>query len=204
VSRRGPIIAGAACVVLAVLGVVLLVLPKMNEVTAKEDQLAAAEDQEGTLQAELGRLEDARAEAPEAEAEIRELETLVPPTEDLPGMIRLLSGAADRAGVEFFSVAPGAPAGDESGEFSIITTGVTVNGEFFSLDEFAYRLETLPRAAKVMNISISRGGGEEGSDTGGLSMQLTLELYTTDPSAGPGSDPAPGESYFASAPTTGA
>ena len=203
-SRRGPIIAGAVFVVMAVLGVVFLVLPKMSEVSETRDRLAEAEDQEGTLQAELGRLEDARAQAPEAEAEIRELETLVPPTEDLPGMIRLLSGAADRAGVQFFSVAPGAPAADESGDFSIITTGITVNGGFFSLAEFAYKLETLPRAAKVMNISISRGGGEEAETTGGLSMQLTVELYTTDASAGPGSDPAPGDSYFASAPNTGA
>lgn len=189
--RRGPLIAAAAFVLVAVLGVFLLVFPKMSDVTEAEDQLVEAEDQAQVLRTELERREEVAGAAVETEALIRRLEAQVPPTADLPGMVRLLAQSADQAGVEFFSVAPGAPTADASGGFSLIPTTVSVNGGFFALDEFIWRLEELPRAAKVMNLSMSPGGEEAGD----LSMQLTIELYTTDASSGPGSDPAPGESF---------
>ncbi len=58
------------------------------------------------------------------------------------------------------------------------------------MEEFLYRLETLPRAAKVITFSLSPGGQADRSE---LSMALTVELYTTDASAGPGSVPGPSE-----------
>jgi hypothetical protein len=85
---------------------------------------------------------------------------------------------------------------------------VNVTGSYFALDEFLYRLETLPRAAKVTNVSVAPGAvvtsGTETTDTTGttstttssgmnglLTMQLTVEFYTSDLSAGPGSVPGP-------------
>ena len=199
-ARRAPIIAGAVFIVLAILGVLVLVLPKMGEVSDTKEQLTVAKRDAVQLRAELSRLEDAKAAAPEAEAEILELETQIPPTVDQPGMIRLLSDAAAHSATQFWSLAPGAPTADESGEFSVISASLTVNGDYFSLDEFLYRLEHLPRAVKVMNVTL---GTAAAGAIGDLSMQLTVELYTTDPDAGPSSDPAPGES-FASVTDTGA
>ena len=63
-------------------------------------------------------------------------------------------------------------------------------------DAALFRLETLPRAAKVTNVSISPGGGTETTTTTtgpqSLSMQLSVNFYTTDTSAGPGSQPKAG------------
>lgn len=198
-NRRGPIVAGAAVGVLALLAVVLLLLPKMREVGEAREQLAAAQDEEQSLQNQLRALQEAREEAPRVRDAIRRLETQVPPTADLPGMIRLLAGAADRAAVDFFSVAPGTPTATEAG-FSVVPAQIQVTGGYFSLDEFLYRLETLPRAVKVTSLQISAGGGgEAGTASGELSMQLSVEFYTTDVSSGPGSTPGPTEGAAAAA-----
>lgn len=200
---RPVLIAAAASGALAVLMIVLLVLPKMSEVSKAREELQAAQDEEITLQSQLRSLQDAQAQAEQTQKEIQALEAKVPPTADLPGLFRLLQAAADRAGVDFFQFSPGTPTADPSGTFSVITGQIVVTGNYFMLQEFLYRLESLPRAAKVTSVSIAPGGGGE---TGGttlatnqLQMQLNVEFYTTDASAGPGSIPGP-----SGATTTGA
>jgi Tfp pilus assembly protein PilO len=193
-SRRGPIIAGAIIAVVAVLAVFFLILPKMNEVSTTQDEVAAAEAQETALRAQLASLKEAQANAPQVKAQIAKLANQVPPTADLPALIRLLTAAAEGAGVDFFTMAPGNPELDPSGSFSTIPTTITVTGGYFALDQFLFGLESLPRAAKVTSISITPGGAAPAGATGNtLSMQLAVDFFTTDTSAGPGSAPGPTE-----------
>ena len=193
-SRRGPIIAGVIIAVVAVLAVFFLVLPKMNEVSKTQEDVAAAEAKETALRAQLASLKEAEANAPQVKAQIAELSNEVPPTADLPALIRLLTAAADGSAVDFFTVAPGTPQLDPTGAFSSIPTTISVTGGYFSLDNFLFRLESLPRAAKVTSVSITPGGAAPpGSAVNALSMQLSVEFFTTDTSAGPGSAPGPSE-----------
>jgi len=193
-SRRGPIIAGVIIAVVAVLAVFFLVLPKMNEVSKTQEDVAAAEAKETALRAQLASLKEAEANAPQVKAKIAELSNEVPPTADLPALIRLLTAAADGSAVDFFTVAPGTPQLDPTGAFSSIPTTISVTGGYFSLDNFLFRLESLPRAAKVTSVSITPGGAAPpGSAVNALSMQLSVEFFTTDTSAGPGSAPGPSE-----------
>ena len=58
-------------------------------------------------------------------------------------------------------------------------------------------LETLPRAAKVTTLAVTPSGASTGGttiSTSNLQLQVTVEFYTTDVSAGPGSIPGPSES----------
>jgi hypothetical protein len=72
---------------------------------------------------------------------------------------------------------------------------VTVTGSYFAIEEFLYNVETLQRAGKVLSLSLAPGGGEVATtetataSTGELSAQVSMEFYTTDLSAGPGSTP---------------
>jgi Tfp pilus assembly protein PilO len=196
VNRRAPIIAGVIAVAVALLAVFLLVRPKMSEVSTTEDDLQVAEDQEVTLAAQLGALQDAQAAAPETEQEIAAIDAEIPPTADLPSLFRLLQGAADRSVVDFFSFTPGTPAPNTAGTFSTIASQVTVSGGYFAIDEFLFLLETLPRAAKVTTLAVtpsSAASGETTTSTSNLQLQLTVEFYTTDTSAGPGSVPGPSD-----------
>lgn len=194
-SRRGPIIAAVILAVVAVVAVFFLVLPKMSEVSKTREEIDAAKAQESALRNELASLKEAQANAPVVKAQIGKLSNQVPPTADLPALIRLLTAAADGSAVDFFTVAPGSPQVDPTGSFSTIATSISVTGGYFALDQFLFRLESLPRAAKVTSVSITLGGAAPaGSTVNSLSMQLGVEFYTTDTSAGPGSEPGPTES----------
>jgi Tfp pilus assembly protein PilO len=192
-ARRGPIIAAAVSVVAVVLAVVLLLLPEMNKVKAKRDEVTQAQGTEVTLRSTLANLKEAQANAPQTNKQIAKIDTQVPPTADLPGLLRMLRQAADSSAVDFFTVSPGQPTLDASSQFSVIPTQMTINGSYFSLEEFVYRLETLPRAGKIINISISGQAGAAGgaTETTSLTMQLTVQFFTSDTSAGPGSSPGP-------------
>ena len=194
-NRRAPIIAGAILLV-ALLAVFLMVLPKMSEVGETEDQLQEAQDQEINLAAQLNALEDAQAAAPETELEIAAIDAQVPQTADLPRLFRQLQGAADRAAVDFFSFTPGTPVPNLTGSYSTIASQITVSGGYFAIDQFLFLLETLQRAAKVTTLAVTpSAGGEETptTSTSTLQLQITVEFYTTDSSAGPGSIPGPTE-----------
>ena len=190
-NRRAPIIAGAILLV-ALLAVFVMVLPKMSEVGETEDQLQEAQDQEINLAAELNALEDAQAAAPETELEIAAIDAQVPQTADLPRLFRQLQGAADRAAVDFFSFTPGTPVPNLTGSYSTIASQITVSGGYFAIDQFLFLLETLQRAAKVTSLAVTPSAGTTTS-TSTLQLQITVEFYTTDSSAGPGSIPGPTE-----------
>ena len=83
---------------------------------------------------------------------------------------------------------------DPTTGLSVITLAVSAEGSYFALTEFLYSLETLPRAAKVQNVSMAPGGSTTATTTTvspTLSLQAGVLLYTSDQSAGPGSRPGP-------------
>jgi Tfp pilus assembly protein PilO len=198
-GKRAPIIAGIAVMVVAFMAFLLLVNPKRAEVAGAQKDLEDARAEQISLQTELGSLKDAEAAAPANRKIIRQVEQQLPPTADPQGLILLLSHAADQSGCDVSTTSVGTPALDPVKGFSTIGISLTVSGGYFALDEFLYQIETLPRAAKVLSISMSPNAAAASTTTtttttttsGSLAMQVSMELYTTDQSAGPGSDPGP-------------
>jgi Tfp pilus assembly protein PilO len=186
-GRRAIIVAGAGAAVLALILIFFLVLPKMSQVTEAEKELAETTAEQQVLQARLNALEQARDEAPLNEAAIRRIEQQVPPTADLSGMILLLRNAATVAGVQVVSLTPAAPVVSTTGDFSTISVSASGECSYFAMVKYLHEIETLPRAATVEAISLSP---IEGSS---LSFTATITLYTSDLSAGPGSEPGPTE-----------
>jgi Tfp pilus assembly protein PilO len=201
-GSRGPLIAGAGAVALVLILVFFLVLPKMGQVSDANDELTAAQGQQGTLESQLAALEQAEAAAPEARETIREVEEQIPPTADESGMLLLVKNAAASSGVTLSTLTPGTPTLDAASGLSAIPLAITASGNYFQLTEFLYSLETLPRAAKVQTVAMAPvGGGEDGSTvvTNLLEMQASVVLFTSDQSAGPGSEPGPTEDAAAAA-----
>jgi len=194
-GSRAPLIVGVGALVLVGLLVFLLVLPKMGEVSDANDALAAAQAQQGTLESQLAALEQAEAAAPEAKATIQEVEQQIPPTADEPGMLLLLKNAATGSAVTLSTITPGTPTLDAATGLSAIPLAVTATGTYFQLTEFLYSIETLPRAAKVLNVTLAPGGDSATTTTvtNLLQLQANVVMYTSDQSAGPGSEPGPTE-----------
>ena len=186
-GRRGPIVVGAIAAIASLLLILFLVLPKLGQVTDAQQELEEAEAQQDTLESRLSALEQAREEAPQNEAEIREVDRQVPPTADLPGLILLLRNAATQSGVQVVSLTPAPPTTAEGGGFSSIQVSASGEGSYFSVVDYLYSIETLPRAATVNSVDLTPVEGA------GLTFAATITLYTSDVSAGPGSEPGPTE-----------
>jgi Tfp pilus assembly protein PilO len=191
-GRRGVIIAGAAAVIVALLLVFFLVLPKMGQVSDAQQELQDTQAEQQTLQVQLGALETAREQAPENEAVIREVNQMVPPTADLPGLILLLRNSATVAGVQVLSLTPAPPALSETNDYSSIVVSASGEGSYFAVVKYLNEIETLPRAATVETIDMSPT-----ETTSTLTFAATITMYTSDVSAGPGSEPGPTEDVVA-------
>jgi len=186
-GRRAVVVAGVATAILAVLLIVFLVLPKMSQVSDAQQELEASFTERETLSSRLAALRQAREEAPQNQAEIRRVDQQVPPTADLPGLILLLRNAATGAGVRVLTLTPAAPTPSEDGAFSSVSVSTSGEGSYFSVVDYLYSLETLPRAATVESLELSPAEGTA------LAFVATITLYTSDISSGPGSEPGPTE-----------
>ena len=119
--QRGPLVAAIAGAVIALLIVVGLILPRSKQVSDAHTKLAAAQQQQGMLQAKLAELKDTATRAGKYRRQLQLLEAGVPPTVDLPGLIRLLNDTADRSAVDFMSIAPGQPQLASAGAVPVLT-----------------------------------------------------------------------------------
>ena len=190
-NRRAPLFAALAVAGLAIVMILLLVLPKMGQVSTAQDQLDETRREGQTLESQLAALEDAKAAAPQARKTIAEVHRRIPPVADEPGLILLLQHAAMDAGIDLVSLSPGNPTLDVATNLSTIDVSVSATGTYFDITEFMYQIETLPRAAIVLSMNLAPG---EGSGTSGvplLTLTATVQTYTSDTSAGPGSEPGP-------------
>lgn len=190
-GRRAVIVAGAGAAILALLLIVFLVLPKMGEVTEARKELEDTTAEQEVLQARLNALQQARDEAPENQATIRRIEGQVPPTAELSAVILLLRNAANVAGVQVVSLTPATPVVSTTGGFSTISVSASGECTYFAMVKYLHEIETLPRAATVEAVSLTPIEGSL------LSFTATLTLYTSDLSAGPGSEPGPTETVVA-------
>jgi Tfp pilus assembly protein PilO len=193
-GKRAPLIAGIGTAAVALLLVLFLVLPKMSEVSEARKELDEAVSQNQTLQSQLAALRDARDRAPEAQRIIDQVEQQIPSVADEPGLLLLLKNAATTSGLTVASFAPATPVFDPTLGLSVISVGVNATGTYFDITEFLFRVQTLPRAAKVTGISLAPSGGGDAPISGvvpTLTLTTTINTYTTDTSAGPGSIPGP-------------
>jgi type IV pilus assembly protein PilO len=183
VNKKPALIAALVGAVLSVVLVVALITPKAGQVRAKQKEIVTAQQEQASKQAELEQLQAAAKDAPKDRKTLAVLKAQVPPTADLPGLIRLLNTTADRSGVDFQTITPGQPTAQ--GSYSVIPVQLTVVGGFFAVDQYLYLLETLPRVSKVTALTLAPGP----SGAPQLSVILTANFFTTDTSAGPGSVP---------------
>ena len=195
-KSRGPIVAAAASLILALLVAVLLILPKTNEVKTVQKQVATEQERTTTLQGQVDYLKSLEAQASKLRSQLKSLNIQIPPTADLPGLIHEVNSAADQAAVNLSSITPGSPSAAVSNPVSVVPLQLTVSGGFFSVEEFLYRIETLDRTAKVSSVSLTPNGSSSSgaSSSSGvpstppnLTAVVMVNFFTTDMESGPGS-----------------
>jgi Tfp pilus assembly protein PilO len=192
-SQRAPLFAIVGAVVIAVLLVFFLVLPEMGKVSKAKEELASAQQQEQTLTVQRNALEDTKANAPENHRIIKQAHQQIPPLADEGGLFLLINQAGLDSGFPIVNINPSTPTFDDATGLSTIVLQVSAVGTYSDITAFTYRIETLPRAAKITALSLSPSGTASAGVSPELTMTATIEAYTSDASAGPGSEPGPTE-----------
>ena len=191
-SKRAPLFAGIGVAVVALLVVMVVVLPKMNAVSTAQQDLEQKRSEQQSLLSTRNALTDTKAHAPEYRRQIKDVARQIPPVADEGGIFLLLRNAATSAGLDVATIAPSNPTFDPVTGLSAITVNISASGTYFEITEFMYEIETLPRAAKATDITLSPNSTDTGTSTVmTLTLTTNVVLYTSDASAGPGSSPGP-------------
>ena len=186
----------SSCVLVAF----FLVLPKMGQVKDANAALADAQSQQATLGAQLAALQAAQTEAPANRETIRKVQQAIPPTVDQQGFMLLMQNAAVESAVDVVTISPGNPVFDPATGLSTVTNSISATGTYFALTEFLFKIETLPRAAKATSVAISPSPSDTNASL--LTLTASVDIYTSDQSAGPGSTPGPTPAAGSTTPTT--
>jgi Tfp pilus assembly protein PilO len=182
-NKRLPIFVGIGVLVLAVLVFMFVYSPKKQAVGKVKADLATAQAKQSELEVRLAQLQAIKQGAQETKSQLDKISTEIPPTADIPGLIRLLRLAADKVPVGLTVQTNGTPSVSGTGTYSTIGVQLTVDGNFYQIENFLSELETLPRLMKVTSVNVSA------STWPVLALQVSAEVYTSDISAGPGSTP---------------
>jgi Tfp pilus assembly protein PilO len=177
-----------------------LVLPKMGQVKDANATLTDLQAQQATLGAQLAALQQAQTEAPINRETIRKVQQAIPPTVDQQGFILLVQNAAVQSAVDVVTISPSNPVFDPATSLSTVTNSLTVTGNYFAITEFLFSIETLPRAAKTTSVTIAPSPSDTNPNL--LTTTGSVDTYTSDQSAGPGSAPGPTSAAGATTPTT--
>jgi Tfp pilus assembly protein PilO len=188
-GKRAPVFAGIGVAVAVLIVLLFLVLPKMGQVKDANATLTELQAQQATLGAQLAALQQAQTEAPLNRETIRKVQQAIPPTVDQQGFILLVQNAAVQSAVDVVTVSPSNPVFDPATSLSTVTNSLSVSGNYFAITEFLFKIETLPRAAKTTSVSITPSPSETNASL--LTVTLSVDMYTSDQSAGPGSAPGP-------------
>jgi Tfp pilus assembly protein PilO len=183
--RRYVLAAVAAVLIIAVFFLFLL-SPKLKEVSEVRDQIEQAGDENQTLRNRLRQLQTAQRDEPTTRARLAVFDRLLPPTPELPTLIRQLQTAATASGIDLRSIAP-SPPGALTGRTGVQVATVTIQvvGGFFRLQSLLTRLEELQRVVEVTSIAISpQTDVVSGLFT--LSSTITFRMYIVAPNASPG------------------
>lgn len=164
----------AAAAVLAG-GYFLLVSPKSGEASALRGEAEAQQTTNQGVRSQIGQLNKQKKDLPAKQALLAEFAGKVPPNPALPTLIRSLSDAADKAGVELVSLTPGAPTFTTTGAaqgagganvaapngavLATIPVSLSVEGHYSNLTQFFAELESLNRAMLVGGLDIGRATG---------------------------------------------
>lgn len=226
-NRRALLIGTAAAVAVIVLWYFVFWSPRSKSLDQAKERRQAAQQQETQLRAEITRLRGAQNQEPAKRARLEALRTAIPDDPKLAQFILDTNDAANRAGIDFISVAPQLPAAP-AGAAGAATTPATpaggggatttnaagarpaeiklslqIKGGYFQVLDFLNRLDDLSRL--VVNDSLTVTADQSARLTVGLTSRMFTRTvpagYATSGSAS-GASPG-GTTATTTAPTTG-
>jgi Tfp pilus assembly protein PilO len=142
-------------------------LSKISELRSQqEEESRKKQDSEATLL----RLKQAKKEAAETETKLIESKKRVPEDPQLASLLMEIQDTANQAGVDFVSIKPGDMAAQAN--ITNIPLLIHIEGSYFDLVDFLYRLKDLKREIRIDKTTIV------GTEWPNLSVDLEGSTFT--------------------------
>src|SRR5947209_18554764 len=109
-SRQWATLTAVVCLAVLAAGWFLVIKPQRAHASDLRSKRVAVESQSAQLRSQVAQLQQQQKDLPAQQKLLSQIATKVPDNPALPSLIRQLSAAADGAGVNLVSLAPGQPA----------------------------------------------------------------------------------------------
>jgi Tfp pilus assembly protein PilO len=126
-ARQWSVLTAVACLAVMAAGWFILVKPQRTHATSLRDQASQVDQSNQALESQIAHLRAQAKDLPAQQRTLAKIATQVPDSPALPTLIRQLSAAADGAGVNLVSLAPGQPALVQA-PVAVTPTGTTPTG----------------------------------------------------------------------------
>jgi Tfp pilus assembly protein PilO len=141
VKRQIPIalVIAPALLIAAAVGFFLLVKPKMDSSSSLDERIV---EFQGKVDVALAAQRQATPGATIKVADLFRLTKAMPESTDMAGVILELNSVAERSGVDFLAITPGAPTAAPGG-YQSVPIKLTFEGNYYDLTDFLFRLRNL-------------------------------------------------------------
>lgn len=183
-TRQWAMLAAVACLAVFAAGWLLVIKPQRSHASDLRAQTATVQGQTASLRTQVAQLQQQQKDLPSQQKLLSQIATKIPDNPALPALIRQLSAAADGAGVNLVSLAPGQPAvaaaqapvsttvtptttaAPAAAPLASIPLAVQVQGSYFNVEQFFAAVEGLNRAMLVTGFSMTPASGSSGGGAG--------------------------------------
>ncbi|MDI6799088.1 MAG: type 4a pilus biogenesis protein PilO [Actinomycetota bacterium] len=148
------LIAASAFLLLVLFGF-FVVYPNVSKIIQLNGEQDNVSRELSSAEATLTRLKALKRDASKLEADLAKLKIRLPDESEIPTLIIDVNKIAKDAGIEFIQVAQSEWVGGEG--YTEIPLNITMEGRYFDIIDFLYRLRHHAREIVVMSINIAEG-----------------------------------------------
>jgi Tfp pilus assembly protein PilO len=190
------------CVALLTIAWFLVVSPRQARAAEIQAAVLTQQQQNDQLRITVEQLKAEFVQLPATRAKLAEIRNQLPPTTDVPGLLRTVEALATTAGVKLVSFAPGASqplvaagaggaatAGQATpAALMAVPLTLMVTGQYFQVVTFLRQLQTgVPRAFLISGLQIGKAddssGDSSGGTAGGVSVTISAKVFSMPTSA---------------------
>jgi type IV pilus assembly protein PilO len=156
ISAKQQIIAVAAGLgILMIVFIVVLVVPQILRLGTLGVEEQSALTDLNNAKATYSTLQDLRKGSRKTESDLLRVDRKAPQDAELPALLIQIEDISSKSGISLLSVKPSALV--QETDYAQVPLEIQIDGYFFSLLDFIYRLEKLPRIINVQGIEIKEG-----------------------------------------------
>lgn len=153
--KQQVLVTAIVLAVLIVVFVVFFILPKVVQTGSSSVEEQSALSQLNAAKSSYGQLEELKKTSRKTEYQLMTLERQAPSDAELPSLLMQLQDTSAKSGINFMSIKPTAPV--QKNDYQEVPLAIEIDGYFFSLLDFVYRVEKLPRIINITAIDVQEG-----------------------------------------------